>query len=203
MDESQKDKLDNLESTPESAPHQEVTPGRKAKIAATMAKEAVENGNISSESAEKFADSMINDCIVPVTIGTPENPIFPTKTIVEARPLIVKGVRDAATQEGIDFDSKCNERKRLAEKTIAVLEKEYGRQNEKFGPFAQWLTSEQRQEEASKEAERKAIARQILEGNDEIVQLDSDDESLKNFFNTDIPNVYFGNELKGWLESHS
>lgn len=203
MDESNKDTPDRQKSSTESTPYQEVTPGKKAELATTMTKEAVDNGKITSESAEKFADSMINDCIVPVTIGTPENPIFPTETIVETRPLIVKGVRDAATQEGIDFDSKCSERKRLAEKTIAVLEKEYGRQNKKFGPFSQWLTSEQRQKEASQEAQRKAIARQILEGNDEIVQLDSNDESGKNFFNTDVPNVYFGKELKSWLESHS
>src|SRR3990167_9260870 len=87
-----------------------------------------------------FAQSLQDHCVVPVTIGTSEIRVFPIDVIVDARPLIVSSVVEAAKRVSSDYNSMVNLRREKAMKVITAMEKEIDRQADLYGPFAQFLT---------------------------------------------------------------
>ena len=125
-----------------------------------MVKVSLANGEISRSQAQKFADSLINDCPIPVTIGNHKrSKISPIDTILEARQTIIQKFKEQAKEAGINYQKNAETRRNKAKKILEALKEEYAQQDQKYGPFANFLSTEQRVKEAGEEAENKLIAK--------------------------------------------
>jgi len=189
----------SLKARVEKLPYEKITPDLRARLAVEMVKDAVNTGKLTQGAAQEFAKSLIEDCSVPLVIGTPSVKIFLIENIVLARPFVVANLKEAAGNEGIDYGKATETRKQKAKEIILVLEREYERQNAKYGSFAQYLSPEERSEEMNLQAKLITAAKQVLQGEkiDEI----KTDESILRFMQTDVANVYFGEELQDWLKN--
>lgn len=191
----------SLKARVESLPYGEIKPDLRARLSVEMVKDAINLKKVTPEAAKQFAASLIEDCGVPVMIGTPETKVFPIEDIIKARPLVVENMKDAARSEGINYEEAVGTRRRMAEEAVMVFEKEYERQNQKYGLFAQYLSPKQRSEEAESQVARITVAKQILQGSG-TDQIKTDDESMLDFIQIDVSNTYFGQELQSWLSNH-
>jgi len=189
-----------LKSQIESLPYKEIKPGLRARLSVEMVKDAINLNKIVPEKAKEFADSLIIHCSIPVVIGTPEKKVSPVEDIVIARPFVVSSVKNSARRKGIDYESNTNIRRGMAWKVITTLEKEYKRQNKKYGPFAKYLSNENRNQEMTLEAERLSATRQVLQAR-ESNNVTLDNEFVSRLIETDACNVFFGEELLKWLKS--
>jgi hypothetical protein len=190
----------SLKARVEALPYEEIKPDLRARLSVEMVKDAVNAGNVTPEAAQGYATSLIQDCSVPVVIGTSEVKVYPIESIIQSRPFVVANLKDAANKQGIDYEKVSDMRRHKAEDAVLVLEQEFARQNQKYDSFAQYLSFEQRTGEMGLQAERMAATRQVLQGgvSDGVK---TDDESVSLFMQTDVANVYFGQELQSWLNS--
>lgn len=189
-----------LKARVEALPDDEIKPDLKVVLSVEMVKDAVNTKKITLEAAKQFAFSLMEDCSIPVVIGTSEKKVFPIEDIINARPFIVENLKDTARNEGVDYERAAEMRRQKAEEVIEGFMKEYGRQNQKFGPFAQYLSFKQRSDEAKLQGERLKAAKQVLQGG-EVGDIKTDDESVSRFIQTEVSNVFFGKELQNWLNN--
>jgi len=194
--------LEKLRSKVESLPWEEVTPGMMAALSVELVKEGVKKGDISPQAAMNFSQGLMDYCFFPVTTGTEQNPIFPADKIVQARPLIIERQRRFAEKEGVDFDEMIRIRRDKAKVTEQALRDLISEQRANYGPFFMMMKPKDILNEASKKAEGKEIAKQVLEGIPSS-QFGADEENIADrFMSTDVPNYFFGRELVEWIEDN-
>jgi len=193
-------KVLELKSRVEALPYGEAPAYLRAELATQMIKDAVDSGKMPPEAARGFADSLCRDCVVPVSIGNLARKVFPIETVVTARPLIVSAMKDAATAAGADYEGNFASRRKKAEDVADAMQNEYGRQDEAYGPFARFLSPDDRVTEMGTQAQKGLTVRNILSGGEEGRPLTPEQNNLaKNLLEVDVANIVYGRELANWL----
>ena len=177
-----------------------ISPTKKAEYATLAVAYELERGEIDPIKAHEFAKSMVEDCIVPVEIGTEKVKICSTEVIINSRPAIVESMKKVAKEAGADYDEINGTQRDKALMVVGRIEKDVREQNNEYGPFSGLLTPEQRLREGINKAERETVAKQLLGKESEPQPID--EKEFKHFAEVSLPNVLYGTTLKDKIEGN-
>jgi hypothetical protein len=197
----QSPKVLELKAKVEALPYEKTPACLRAELAVAMVKDAVDLNKMLPQKAQKFADSLKQDCVVPVAIGTDARKVFPIEDIVDARPLTVSAIRDAADKAGMDYKKSVDIRRQKANQVISAMEMEFGRQNDAYGPFTRYLSPETAAEETGMRARKNLIAKSILSGKDIATITPEQEKWARNLVEVDVANIIYGQQLSDWLSA--
>jgi hypothetical protein len=181
-----------------SMEYYEVPPQLRARYTTRYIEYEVSEGNMDPSTAHEFAESLIEDCPIPVTIGDSKAKIYPIETIVKSRPYDVSQQIEALEEIGGNYKKVAELNRKAANVIIKAMEKAVPEQDQKYGPFAQYLSEEQRTEDFLQKLNVVKASQEILGTKDS--EKEADDSVMKHVTRVSLPNVIHGERLRDFIE---
>ena len=197
----QKSLLEELRNEIQKTEPEKVSFLKRALLSAELIKEGLEKDLINPIDADNFANSLIEWNTVPVIIGTSQKPIFPIKTIMEARPNIIENYRKRARENGLDLREESKWRKEKAQKIADLLEMGNDWLEKKYGPFP--LSPKDKMLEVIKIARQNEAVKEMLEREKKIKNNSRNiQEEVNSFIELNFANFMVGQSLKKFLKDN-